>query len=76
VASNTQPLKEAIEHKVTGRLFEFFDTAALTQQVCELLDSPEERANLGAKARRFAQTHYDLNTVCLPQQVAWLESMA
>ena len=75
VASNTQPLKEAIEHKVTGRLFEFFDTAALTQQVCELLDSSEQRNILGTNARKFAQTHYDLNSVCLPQQVSWLESL-
>jgi glycosyltransferase involved in cell wall biosynthesis len=76
VASNTQPLQEAIEHKVTGRLFDFFDTKALTQQVCELLDSPLERELLGANARRFAQANYDLNKVCLPKQVAWIESMA
>jgi glycosyltransferase involved in cell wall biosynthesis len=76
VASDTQPLLEAIKHNDTGKLVSFFDPAALTQSVCQLLDQPEERARLGTNARAFAQEHYDLQKVCLPQQLAWVNGLA
>lgn len=75
VASDTQPLHEAIKHNDTGKLVNFFDSHALSDEVCHLLDNPTERARLGANARAFAQTHYDLNTVCLPQQLQWVEQL-
>ena len=75
VASDTQPLREAIVHNETGRLVNFFDPTALAQSVCELLNNPEERIRLGANARSFAQAHYDLQTVCLPKQIAWVEQL-
>jgi len=31
---------------------------------------------LGANARAFAQTHFDLKTVCLPRQLAWVDALA
>ena len=75
VASNTQPLHEAIHHDETGRLVDFFDVAALTAEVCALLDDPTARARLGTAAREFAKSTYDLQTVCLPQQLKWVESL-
>jgi glycosyltransferase involved in cell wall biosynthesis len=75
VASDTKPLHEAIKHNDTGRLVDFFDVAGLTNQVCDLLEQPEERRRLGENARHFAQTHYDLRTVCLPQQLAWVGNL-
>lgn len=76
VASRTQPLQEAIEDNETGRLVDFFDPQALAQQVHELLEQPAERHRLGANARRFAQAHYDLQTVCLPRQLEWVARWA
>ena len=76
VASDTQPLREAITQDETGRLVSFFDAAALADEVCGLLDDPAARARLGAAARLFAQENYDLKTVCLPKQLAWVASMA
>lgn len=76
VASDTQPLREAITHDETGRLVSFFDAAALADEVCGLLDDPAARARLSAGARLFAQENYDLKTVCLPKQLAWVASMA
>ncbi|MEI7934388.1 MAG: glycosyltransferase family 4 protein [Chlorobiaceae bacterium] len=76
VASNTKPLREAIRHNETGRLIPFFDVTGLTNEVCALLDDPEERARLGTNARAFAQTHYDLNTVCLPRQLEWVRDFS
>jgi glycosyltransferase involved in cell wall biosynthesis len=76
VASNTQPLHEAIAHNETGFLVDFFDHNALAQSVCSLLNNPSERARLGKNARNFAQANYDLNEVCLPKQLAWVENLA
>ena len=75
VASDTQPLHEAVRHNETGKLVNFFNHEALAQQVCNLLDQPEERQRLGASARAFAQQHYDLHGVCLPQQLAWVNAL-
>lgn len=75
VASDTQPVHEAICHNETGRLVNFFDFKKLAIEVCELLADTKERAQLGANARAFAQTHYDLQTVCLPKQLAWVQGL-
>jgi glycosyltransferase involved in cell wall biosynthesis len=75
VASDTQPLREAVVHNETGKLVDFFDASALAHSVCELLNNPEERKRLGANARAFAQANYDLQTVCLPKQLAWVERL-
>jgi glycosyltransferase involved in cell wall biosynthesis len=75
VASDTQPLREAIKHDETGRLVDFFDGAGLVNEVCGLLDDPAARKRLGSAARAFAKEHYDLKTVCLPRQLAWVKNL-
>ncbi len=75
VASDTQPLHEAITQDQTGRLVNFFDVQALSTEVCGLLDDPASRQRLGHNARAFAQQHYDLRTSCLPRQVEWVEQL-
>ncbi|WP_200282344.1 glycosyltransferase [Rhabdochromatium marinum] len=74
LASDTAPLHEAIIPNETGRLIDFFDVQALTEQLCDLLDDAATRKRLGTHAREFAQTHYDLQSVCLPRQLDWVES--
>lgn len=76
VASDTQPLREAIRHDDTGRLVDFFDVTGLANEVSKLLDDPAARARLGANARAFAQANYDLKTVCLPRQLQWVRALA
>ena len=75
LASDTQPLREAIVHNETGKLVNFFDPKALAQGVCELIMNPEERKRLGTNARAFAQANYDLQSVCLPKQLAWVNQL-
>jgi len=75
VGSDTEPVREVIEHGRTGRLVNFFDGAALVTEVSDLLDQPAERQRLGANARTFACDNYDLTRVCLPRQIAWLEGL-
>lgn len=76
VASNTQPLHEAIIHHQTGRLVDFFDPVGLADEVSHLLADPSARQQLGANARAFAQQHYDLQTVCLPRQLEWVRQLS
>jgi len=75
VASDTQPLHEAIRHNETGRLVSFFDAEALSDEIVSLLENADERQRLGANARAFAIKNYDLKTVCLPKQLAWAENL-
>jgi glycosyltransferase involved in cell wall biosynthesis len=75
VASDTQPLQEAVIHDQTGRLVNFFDHAALASELCALLDDPQARERLGQQARAFAQANYDLQTVCLPRQMEWVTTL-
>ncbi len=77
VASDTQPLREAIVHNETGRPFSFFDSQALGGgEVVSLLEQPEERTRLGSNAREFARAHYDLRRACLPRQMEWVGELA
>ena len=76
VASDTQPLHEAIRHDETGRIVNFFDVPGLTSAVCALLEDTAARQRLGQAARQFAQQNYDLQAVCLPRQIAWVEGLA
>lgn len=76
VASDTAPVREVIRHDETGRLVDFFDGAALVDQVDSLLEDAAARERLGRNARALVQAEYDLESVCLPGQVAWVESLA
>jgi glycosyltransferase involved in cell wall biosynthesis len=73
VASDTPPVAEAIEHGRHGLLFPFFDQQALVERCCELLDQPELRHELGLQARARALEKYDLKSICLPEQLRWVE---
>ncbi len=75
VASDTQPLHEAIRHGETGRLVNFFDHDRLASEAISLLGNPVAREELGRRARAFAQANYDLQGVCLPRQLEWVERM-
>ncbi len=76
VGSDTGPVREVIRDGDTGKLVNFFDAAALAQQVCALLENPDERKRLGLNARRFIVEKYDLKSVCLPAQLAWIRNLA
>ncbi|QGX97612.1 glycosyltransferase [Roseovarius faecimaris] len=75
VASDTAPVREVLSDGETGRLVDFFDTGALVETVCELLDDPEQRARLGRAARALMVEQYELNDICLPRQLEWVEAL-
>ena len=71
VASDTHPLQEVITNNESGMLVNFFDVESLAASVCELLSDQAKRDTIGLKARKFAQSNYDLESVCLPKQIRW-----
>jgi len=75
VASDTPPVREALVDRETGRLVDFFDVDGFADTICNLLDDQQERARLGKAAREVAVSRYDLATRCLPQQLAWVNSL-
>jgi glycosyltransferase involved in cell wall biosynthesis len=75
VASDTQPLKEAIIQNETGRLVDFFNPQALSEEICTLLEDANLRKKLGENARAFAIAHYDLEKTCLPRQLNWVSQL-
>lgn len=75
VSGDTQPLHEAVKHNETGRLVNFFNHQALTAEVRTLLDDPATRARLGHNTSVLAVQRYDLQAVCLPQQLALVEGV-
>lgn len=75
VASDTAPVKEVIKHKETGLLVDFFNYQKLAATVCELLENSSLRTHLGVNARKFIVENYDLEEVCLPNQMEWIDNL-
>ena len=75
VASDTSPVQEVIRDGVTGELFDFFSHQELSKKVITLLGNSEKQAQLGYAAREYAIANYDLNKVCLPKQLEWVERL-
>ena len=76
LASATGPVMEVIEDGKNGLLFDFFDPQALAEKGSALLASEELRRELGQNARRTVIERYDLETRCLPAQIAWVDALA
>jgi glycosyltransferase involved in cell wall biosynthesis len=73
VASRTKPVEEVIEHGCNGLLVDFFDVAALSRQVIEVLADPKGYAHLGKAARQTVVERYDLRSRCLPKQLTLIK---
>lgn len=73
LASDTAPVREVITHDETGWLVDFFDRESLVEKACALLDDEATRKRLGAAARDHICAKFDLRSVCLPEQLAWVE---
>lgn len=72
VASRTAPVEEVVVDGVNGLLVDFFSPAEISERVIDVLAAPEAFVHLGQRARQHIVEHYDLRTVCLPQQLALL----
>lgn len=75
VASNTAPVKEAVENGVNGVLTDFFDPKALAERAADVLGEPARYQAMREAARKSAVERYDLPTVCLPQQLRLIDEV-
>jgi glycosyltransferase involved in cell wall biosynthesis len=69
VGSRTGPVEEVITHGENGLLVDFFEPAAMAQQVVGVLADPAGHAALGQRAREQVVEQYDLRTRCLTRQI-------
>ena len=76
IGSNTPPVAEVIKHGQNGLLVDFFDVEGWSNAIIEALARPEQYAGLRVAARETAIKGYDLNSVCLPQMISFLEGVS
>ncbi|AYR23392.1 glycosyltransferase family 4 protein [Herbaspirillum rubrisubalbicans] len=69
LASATAPVKEVVEDGVNGLLVDFFSPQELVEKACTLLSNRELGRALGIQARQSVRERYDLQRVCLPEQL-------
>lgn len=74
VASDTAPVREAIQHGENGLLVDFFDVKGWSAALIAALSEPERFAPLRAAARRSVVERYDLETHCLPRLIEFVET--
>lgn len=75
VASNTDPVKEVIKNHSNGLLTDFFDSRLLSENISNLAEDSMERKEFSIAARNLAIEKYDLNKICLPQQIQWVVNL-
>ncbi|MGD1859232.1 MAG: glycosyltransferase family 4 protein [Leptolyngbyaceae cyanobacterium] len=75
VGSRTPPVEELIRAGENGLLVDFFDSNAIVDQINAVMTHPTRMQSLRAAARRTIVENYDLQTVCLPQQLALIQQI-
>ncbi len=79
VASDTAPVREVVTDGDNGLLVDFFDTDALADRICDVLErtarGDEELAQMRARACRGAAERYPWNKL-LPRRAQLLEAVA
>lgn len=75
IGSRTAPVEEVIEDGRNGLLVDFFDVTGLADRVSETLSNPEKFSQVRRAARNTVLARYDLQSVCLPRQLALLNNL-
>ena len=75
LASDTAPVRDAIEDGKTGLLFDFFDPQALADRAIEVLSDPQAFRHLGHAAEQLVRDEYSL-AVTLPRMLEMYEDAA
>jgi glycosyltransferase involved in cell wall biosynthesis len=75
IGSRTKPVEEVITDGNNGKLVDFFDVEGWSEAIIDALARPKVYRAMRARARTTVVERYDLASICLPQQVALVESM-
>lgn len=73
IGSDTAPVREVIRPGENGQLVDFFDIKGWSARLIEALAEPERFAGLRAQARADIVARYDLQSVCLPRLIDFVE---
>ena len=76
VASDTGPVREVITQGDTGDLVGFFDVPGWAARLTGALAHPKRHDPQRRAARALVQARYDLHSVCLPRQIAFIEGFS
>jgi glycosyltransferase involved in cell wall biosynthesis len=68
-------VQEVIEHGRNGLLVDFFSPDQVAETVVRALADPAGHAPLRAAARQTVVDRYDLDSVCLPQHLALIDTL-
>jgi glycosyltransferase involved in cell wall biosynthesis len=74
IGSATAPVKELLQDGVNGTLVDFFDVKGWSTALIDALAHPEAYADRRRAARQTILEGYDLQSICLPQMVDYVES--
>lgn len=72
VGSRTAPLEEVIQDGQNGLLIDFFKPDEIVDRVMQVMAHPTQMQELREAARQTIVDKYDLQTVCLPRQLAFM----
>ena len=75
VGSRTAPVEEVIRHGENGWLVDFFDHQALAEKLAEAITQRDQLMPVRAAARKTVMENFDLQSHCLPQQLALLQGL-
>ena len=75
IASDTAPVREAIEHGHNGLLVDFFSPSAVADSIAAVLNDRSFAAELGKHARSTVINRYGLEN-CLPRHLALMQLVA
>ncbi len=75
IGSKTEPVEEIINHNKNGLLVDFFDINQISKTVNDVLSNPSKYQTIKKNARKTIISKYDLNKVCLPEQVKLVEGL-
>ncbi len=73
IGARTGPVEEVLRDGVNGRLVDFFDVEGWSAALTDALAAPERHAPLRRAARATVVENYDLQKVCLPRLLRFVE---
>lgn len=76
IGSSTAPVQEVLEDGRNGLLVDFFSRDEICAAIDRVMDHPDRMQALRDAARKTAVEGYDLQSICLPRQIALAEGVA
>ncbi|MCE1242898.1 MAG: glycosyltransferase family 4 protein [Oryzomicrobium sp.] len=75
IGSRTAPVQEVIRDGENGWLVDMFNPEEISLKIIEALAEPQDVIQLRKNARQTIVDRYDLNRVCLPAQMEFLQGV-